>query len=85
MRQEFHHHSNTSGKVIPINAQAAEIIKTLSPLESKYGVKFIYSQKHEALGTAGPVKYAEKELKEGNTEGIFFVFNSDVICNYPLQ
>lgn len=45
----------------------------------------IYSQKHEALGTAGPIKFAEKELKEGNKDGVFFVFNSDVICNYPLE
>jgi mannose-1-phosphate guanylyltransferase len=71
--------------VTPINAQAAELIKTLSPLEEKYRVKFIYSQKEEALGTAGPIKFAEKELKEGNKEGVFFVFNSDVICNYPLE
>ena len=45
----------------------------------------IYSQKHEALGTGGPIKFAEKELKEGNKDGVFFVFNSDVICNYPLE
>jgi len=48
--------------VVPINAQAADLINTLAPLEEKYGVKFIYSQKQEALGTAGPIKYAEKEL-----------------------
>jgi mannose-1-phosphate guanylyltransferase len=37
------------------------------------------------LGTAGPLKLAEKILRQGNEEGLFFVFNSDIICDYPLE
>lgn len=37
------------------------------------------------MGTAGPIRLAEKIIKENNTEGLFFVFNSDVICEYPLD
>ena len=37
------------------------------------------------MGTAGPIKLAEKLLKEGNESGMFFVFNADVICDYPLD
>lgn len=37
------------------------------------------------LGTAGPIKLAESILRENNESGLFFVFNSDVICEYPLD
>jgi mannose-1-phosphate guanylyltransferase len=37
------------------------------------------------LGTAGPIKFAEEELKRDNKDGLFFVFNSDIIANYPLE
>ena len=37
------------------------------------------------MGTAGPIRLAEKIIRENNTEGLFFVFNSDVICEYPLD
>ena len=30
-------------------------------------------------------KTAQKELTQGNSDNMFFVFNSDVICNYPLK
>jgi mannose-1-phosphate guanylyltransferase len=37
------------------------------------------------MGTAGPIKLAEKIIKEENEDGLLFVFNSDVICHYPLK
>jgi mannose-1-phosphate guanylyltransferase len=37
------------------------------------------------MGTAGPIKLAKDIILANNTEGMFFVFNSDVICDYPLQ
>lgn len=37
----------------------------------------------EPLGTAGPLKLAEKIL--GKDDAPFFVLNSDVICDYPFQ
>jgi len=37
------------------------------------------------LGTAGPLKLAEGILKADNEEGMFFVFNSDIICDFPLE
>lgn len=44
---------------------------------SKYKVKIVYSYEREPLGTAGPVKKAEKIL--GHKEA-FFVLNGDVLC-----
>ena len=43
------------------------------------------SLESEPLGTAGPIKLAESILRENNESGLFFVFNSDVICEYPLE
>lgn len=37
------------------------------------------------MGTAGPIKLAQEELKKDNPNGMFFVFNSDVICEFPLE
>lgn len=37
----------------------------------------------EPLGTAGPLKLAEKIL--GKDDAPFFVLNSDVICDYPFE
>lgn len=44
-----------------------------------------YSKEEEAVGTAGPLKFAEQIVKEGNKAGFVLVFNSDIICDYPLQ
>lgn len=34
---------------------------------------------------AGPIRLAEKYLTTENESGLFFVFNSDIICDFPLQ
>ena len=34
---------------------------------------------------AGPLKLAEEVLTKDNESGLFFVFNSDIICEFPLQ
>jgi mannose-1-phosphate guanylyltransferase len=52
------------------------------------------SQEEEPLGTAGPIRLAKDFImspfkKQDSSEiedcPFFFVFNSDVICEYPLQ
>ena len=50
----------------------------------QYGIKITVSLENEPLGTAGPIKLAERILRDENQSGLFFVFNSDVICEYPL-
>ena len=37
------------------------------------------------MGTAGPIKLAEEILLKDNEDGLFFVFNSDIICEFPLE
>lgn len=51
--------------------------------EKEYNVRIEFSVETEPLGTAGPLKLAEKILGKDDTP--FFVLNSDVICDYPFQ
>ena len=37
------------------------------------------------MGTAGPIRLAKDLLTENNEDELFFVFNSDVICEFPLS
>lgn len=37
------------------------------------------------MGTAGPIKLAQELLSQNNPEKLFFVFNSDIICEFPLK
>lgn len=37
------------------------------------------------MGTAGPLKLAQQIIKNDNKSGSFFVFNSDVVCDFPLN
>ena len=43
------------------------------------------SLENEPLGTAGPIRLAKDRLIGDNDTQLFFVFNSDIICNYPLD
>lgn len=36
------------------------------------------------MGTAGPIRLAQELLLADNPEGLFFVLNADIICDYPL-
>lgn len=68
-----------------INYQPEVMMKALAEWEQVYKVKITCSLESEPLGTAGPIKLAEKIIKNNNVKGLFFVFNSDVICEYPLD
>ena len=50
--------------------------------EKQFGINITISIESEPLGTAGPLKLAEKVLRKDNTP--FFVLNSDVTCEYPF-
>jgi len=61
------------------------MMKELAVLEERYKLKITCSLEDEPLGTAGPIRLAKELILKDNTEGLLFVFNSDVICNYPLE
>lgn len=53
--------------------------------ERTYQIKITCSEEGEPMGTAGPLALARDILSRDNTEDLFFVLNSDVICHYPFQ
>ena len=71
--------------ILAINYQPEVMMKELEVLEAKYGLKITCSLESEPLGTAGPIRLAKELILNNNEQGLCFVFNSDVICNYPLD
>ncbi|CCE61905.1 hypothetical protein TPHA_0B02325 [Tetrapisispora phaffii CBS 4417] len=69
--------------VLAVNYRPEVMVETLQKYEKEYGVSITFSVETEPLGTAGPLKLAEKILKKDNSP--FFVLNSDVICEYPFK
>lgn len=69
--------------VLAVNYRPELMTAALKKYEAQYNVKIEYSVETEPLGTAGPLKLAEKIL--GKDDSPFFVLNSDVICDYPLN
>ncbi|CAD6503793.1 BgTH12-05538 [Blumeria graminis f. sp. triticale] len=75
--------AGVSDIVLAVNYRPEVMERVLSEYATKFNVKITFSIEHEPLGTAGPLKLAEKILGKDDTP--FFVLNSDVICEYPFN
>eukprot|EP01120_Amphizonella_sp_Union-15-10_P000271 TRINITY_DN102_c0_g1_i1.p1 TRINITY_DN102_c0_g1~~TRINITY_DN102_c0_g1_i1.p1 ORF type:complete len:364 (-),score=46.10 TRINITY_DN102_c0_g1_i1:80-1171(-) len=72
--------------ILAVNYKPEAMESILKPWESQLGVEILYSQEEEPMGTAGPIKLAEKLIvKEGDSDNPFFVLNSDVIADFPFK
>lgn len=60
------------------------MLSFLEEFQSKLGIKITCSQESEPLGTAGPMALAKEKLLE-EPDKPFFVLNSDIICDFPLN
>ncbi|KAL8828926.1 MAG: hypothetical protein Q9170_006385, partial [Blastenia crenularia] len=69
--------------VLAVNYRPDIMEKALKEYSEKYNVNIEFSVETEPLGTAGPLKLAEKTLAKDSSP--FFVLNSDVICDYPFE
>jgi len=69
--------------VLAVNYRPEVMTKELKKYEEQFNVKIEFSVEPEPLGTAGPLKLAEKILTKDSSP--FFVLNSDVICDYPFK
>jgi mannose-1-phosphate guanylyltransferase len=69
--------------VLAVNYRPDAMTAALKKYEEEYNIKIHFSIESEPLGTAGPLKLAEKIL--GKDDSPFFVLNSDIICEYPFQ
>ena len=70
--------------VLAINYQPKVMLGFIDEYEKKLGVKIVCSKEETPMGTAGPLALARSILDDGSGDP-FFVLNSDVICEYPLQ
>eukprot|EP00182_Erythrolobus_australicus_P003787 CAMPEP_0185834066 /NCGR_PEP_ID=MMETSP1353-20130828/4219_1 /TAXON_ID=1077150 /ORGANISM="Erythrolobus australicus, Strain CCMP3124" /LENGTH=358 /DNA_ID=CAMNT_0028532419 /DNA_START=1 /DNA_END=1077 /DNA_ORIENTATION=- len=68
--------------VLAVNYQPQTMATFLEKQQAELGIKITASQETEPMGTAGPIKLAEKHLNDGEP---FFVLNSDVSCAFPFE
>jgi mannose-1-phosphate guanylyltransferase len=71
--------------ILAINYQPEVMMKEIANLEKQYNVKITCSLEDEPMGTAGPIRLAQDIILKDNTDNLLFVFNSDVICHFPLD
>lgn len=69
--------------ILAVSYRAEEMEKALTDEAQKLGVKLVFSQETEPLGTAGPLALAKDILKESKNP--FYVLNSDIICEFPFK
>ncbi|KAK6635576.1 hypothetical protein RUM44_000829 [Polyplax serrata] len=69
--------------VLAVSYRAQQMETELMQKTDTLGVKLIFSEESEPLGTAGPLALA-KEILQDSSEP-FFVLNSDIICNFPFK
>ncbi|KAI4354560.1 hypothetical protein L6164_003410 [Bauhinia variegata] len=67
----------------PMILHQIEALKAIGVTEVILAISY-QPEETEPLGTAGPLALARDKLIDGSGEP-FFVLNSDVICEYPLQ
>lgn len=68
--------------ILAVNYQPQVMVEYLKKQEQELGVKITISQEEVPLGTAGPLALARDLLSQDDEP--FFMFNSDVICEFPL-
>ena len=71
--------------VLAVSYRPDAMETALAALAAKYRVSISASVEEEPLGTAGPLALAAERLRSVGPGGHFFVFNSDVACEYPLK
>eukprot|EP00041_Stephanoeca_diplocostata_P019859 m.432749 g.432749 ORF g.432749 m.432749 type:complete len:360 (-) comp21414_c0_seq1:260-1339(-) len=69
--------------VLAVNYRAEVMEKEMSRHAERLGIKITMSLESEPLGTAGPLALARDIL--GADGEMFFVLNSDVVCEFPFK
>jgi mannose-1-phosphate guanylyltransferase len=68
--------------ILAVNYQPQVLVDYLKGKEAELGIKITVSKEDEPLGTAGPLALARDILTADDEP--FFMFNSDVISEFPL-
>jgi mannose-1-phosphate guanylyltransferase len=70
--------------ILAVGYNPDSMVKEMDEYAKEIGIKISYSHEKTPMGTAGPLALARDALTADGNE-IFFVFNSDISCTYPLQ
>ena len=71
--------------ILAVGWKADDMQGAIEGFKVKYGIEISCSVETSPLGTAGPIRLAEHIIRNGgDPDEPFFVFNSDVICEFPL-
>eukprot|EP00919_Chromeraceae_sp_WS-2016_P005900 GHVR01013854.1.p1 GENE.GHVR01013854.1~~GHVR01013854.1.p1 ORF type:complete len:185 (+),score=26.14 GHVR01013854.1:38-592(+) len=72
--------------ILAVGFRADQMETAVKELEVKYEVKITISTEAQPMGTAGPIRVAKDVLCDAHDpQTCFFVFNSDIICDFPLK
>ncbi|KAL7068358.1 nucleotidyl transferase family protein [Cryptosporidium serpentis] len=72
--------------ILAVNYLSEELREPIKNIEKNYGVKIHTSIEKKPLGTAGPILLAKRFIEDNIITGEpFFVCNSDIVCNFPLE
>nr|CAB3249838.1 mannose-1-phosphate guanyltransferase beta-like [Phallusia mammillata] len=71
--------------VLAVSYMSDILEKEMNQHAKRLGIKIVFSQEDEPLGTAGPIALAKKHLSDEKCDKPFFVLNSDVISDYPFS
>ena len=69
--------------VLAVNYRPETMVSIMKQYETTLGVHITFSVETEPLGTAGPLALAREIL--GKDDDLFFVLNSDIICDFPFE
>lgn len=70
--------------VLAVNYQPEAMLDAMKKVQDELNVKITFSIEDEPLDTAGPLGLAREILTAGGND-MFFVLNSDVMCEFPFQ
>lgn len=71
--------------ILAVNVQPDAMKEYIAEAEKKYGIRIIFSQEDVPMGTAGPLALPDAYNALTADDAPFFMFNSDVICDFPLE
>ncbi|KAL7674767.1 hypothetical protein ACOME3_001042 [Neoechinorhynchus agilis] len=77
---------NVNHIILAVNYLPHMLEGALEQVSKRLNIKITISIEDEPLDTAGPLALARDYLEQDSDENSdFFVFNSDVICSFPLK
>lgn len=79
------HEVGVTHVILAVSYMSEMLEKTLAVECKNLGMKLEFSHEEIPMDTAGPLALAADMLRKDSDDGLFFLLNSDVICDYPFK